>query len=148
MCGAAGSGKSTHARRLAAEGYAVLSFDAEAWARGYRHHPVTAEQRGAVQDALRSRLLRLVQQGRPVVVDSSFWSRAARDEYRALLAPLGVEPVVHYLDTPRDVVLARLAARRGTGPDDVAVPPAQALAYLDGFEVPTPEEGPLRVVVP
>jgi predicted kinase len=146
MCGAAGSGKSTHARRLAAEGYAVLSFDAEAWARGYHIHPVTEDQRRAVQDALREQLVRLVAAGHPVVVDSSFWSRAARDEYRALLAPLGVEPVVHYLDTPREVVLARLAARRGTGPDDVPVPPARALAYLDGFEPPTPEEGPLRVI--
>lgn len=146
MCGAAGSGKSTHARRLGDAGYAVLSFDAEAWARGYRRHPVSDEQRRTVQESLRAQLVRLVGQGRRVVVDSSFWSRASRDEYRALLAPLGVQPVVHYLDTPRAVVLARLAARGGTGPDDVPVPPARALAYLDGFEVPTPDEGPLHVV--
>ncbi|WP_222593111.1 AAA family ATPase [Cellulomonas composti] len=146
MCGAAGSGKSTHARGLAAAGYVVLSFDAEAWDRGYREHPLEDSARAEVQRSLQGKLIDSLARGECVVVDSSFWSRSSRDEYRRLLAPCGVEPVVHYLDTPRDVVLARLARRSGTDPDDVLVPQAQALAYLDGFETPTPAEGPLRIV--
>lgn len=148
MCGAAGSGKSTHARHLGRDGYALLSFDAEAWDRGLRSHPLTDDARREVHRSLQRRLLRLLASGSRVVVDSSFWSRASRDEYRALLAPHGVVPVVHYLATPRAVVLERLAARRDTGPDDVVVPVETALAYLDGFQVPTEAEGPLRVIGP
>ncbi|MGN6239435.1 MAG: AAA family ATPase [Cellulosimicrobium cellulans] len=146
VCGPAGSGKSTYARSLARHGYVPLSFDEEAWRRGHRDHPLPAHVADEVHTVLSARLTELVADGVPVVVDTSFWSRASRDRYRALLAPLGVRPVVHRVRTPRDVVLARLARRRGTGPDDVLVPEDLATAYLDGFEEPTPQEGPLRVV--
>ena len=146
VCGPAGSGKSTYARRLARHGYVLLSFDEEAWRRGHRDHPLPAGVAGEVHAALSTRLTELVADGVPVVVDSSFWSRASRDRYRELLAPLGVRPVVHHVRTPRAVVLARLVRRRGTGPDDVHVPEDLAAAYLDGFQEPTPQEGPLRVV--
>ncbi|PFG42092.1 hypothetical protein ATJ88_0742 [Isoptericola jiangsuensis] len=146
VCGPAGSGKSTHARRLERAGRVRLSFDDEAWARGYRTHPLDAEAAAEVHAHLHTELVRLVRAGRDVVVDTSFWSRASRDAYRAVLAPTGAPVVVHLMDTPRDVVLERLAARRGTGGDDVVVPPDLAVAYLDGFEVPTPDEGPLVVV--
>lgn len=145
-CGPAGSGKSTYARRLEAEGYARLSFDEEAWRRGYRDHPLPAEAADEVHAALQARLAALVAEGRRVVVDTSFWSRASRERYRAFLAPLGVTPVVHYLATPREVVLRRLEARAGAHGDDVVVPPEVALRYLDGFEAPTPDEGPLEMV--
>ncbi|WP_264030479.1 AAA family ATPase [Cellulosimicrobium sp. SH8] len=146
VCGPAGSGKSTYARSLARNGYVLLSFDAEAWRRGHRDHPLPADVADEVHAALSTRLTALVADGVPVVVDTSFWSRASRDRYRELLAPLGVRPVVHHVRTPRAVLLARLARRRGTGPDDVLVPEDLAAAYLDGFEEPTPQEGPLRVV--
>ena len=146
VCGPAGSGKSTAARGLEREGFVLLSFDEEAWARGHRVHPVPGAVSAEIHEVLHRRLVALVRAGSDVVVDSSFWSRASRDRYRALLAPLGVRPVVHYLDAPRGVVLARLAERRGLGPDDIVVPADRALAYLDGFEVPTADEGPLVVV--
>lgn len=146
VCGPAGSGKSTHARRLEREGYVRLSFDEDAWALGHRDHPLPADVAAEVHRDLQRRLIEHVRHGDDVVVDTSFWSRASRDAYRAVLAPLGVEPVVHYLDTPRPVVLERLAARRNASPHDVVVTPEQALAYLDGFQVPTPDEGPLVVV--
>lgn len=146
VCGPAGSGKSTWARGLAAQGYRVLSFDAEAWALGHRVHPLDDDARAAVNLMLREKLVASVEKGEPVVVESSFWSRASRDEIRRLLAPLGVVPLVHYLDVPRATLLERLARRENTGPDDIVVPRERALAYLDGFEVPTLAEGPLRIV--
>lgn len=145
VCGAAGSGKSTRARRLAEEGYTVLSFDAEAWRRGYRVHPLPREATLEIHAWLKDRLVALAGEGRSVVVDTSFWARATREEYRRLLAPLGIVPLVLYLDAPREVILERLAQRDGGGPDDVVVTPEQATAYLDGFQIPTADEGPLRV---
>ncbi|MDH6238372.1 AAA family ATPase [Cryobacterium sp. CG_9.6] len=81
-----------------------------------------------------------------VVLDYSFWSRRMREDYRAILRPLGVEPETIYLATPRKVVLARVRARAGQEPNDVQLPDELAAAYFDHFEVPTPEEGPLTVV--
>jgi predicted kinase len=148
VCGPAGSGKSTHALRLEGLGYVRLSVDEEAWRRGHHVHPLPAAVAAEVHAELQERLVGLVGAGRDVVVDTSFWSRASRDEYRALLAPLGVGAVTHYLATPRDVVLDRLVGRTGSGPHDIAVDPQLARAYLDGFEVPTSDEGPLVVVLP
>lgn len=145
-CGPAGSGKTTHARGLEESGYVRLSFDEEAWRLGHRDHPLPAAAAAQIHAVIQDRLVRLVRDGRDVVVDTSFWSRASRDAYRELLAPLGVAPVTHYLATPEEQILARLDGRTGTGPHDVPVPPALARAYLDGFEVPTAAEGPLVVV--
>ncbi|RYV49684.1 ATP-binding protein [Pengzhenrongella frigida] len=146
MCGHAGSGKSTVAHRLEAEGYVLLSFDEEAWRRGYRNHPVAEEAGREVTEHLQRRLTELVTGGSRVVVDSSFWARAARDEYRDVLASLGVEPVVYYMSTSREVSLERLEGRRNTGPDDIVVPVDRAIAYIEGFEVPTAAEGAMRVL--
>ncbi|PRZ02902.1 hypothetical protein BCE75_11637 [Isoptericola sp. CG 20/1183] len=146
MCGPAGSGKSTRARALEAQGWARLSVDVAAWREGRRDHPLPDDVTTRLQAELRQECLDLVRAGRDVVVDLSFWSRAMRDEYRDLLRPLGVFPVTVYLPTPREVVLERLAHRSGTGPDDVVVSRETALRYLDAFEVPTPDEGPLEVL--
>ncbi|MFS0698734.1 GNAT family N-acetyltransferase [Cellulomonas sp. 179-A 4D5 NHS] len=146
VCGPAGSGKSTLAGRLERDGFVRLSFDEEAWRRGHRDHPLPGPVAAEVHGVLRARLVAHVRAGRDVVVDTSFWSRASRASYRALVAPLGVVPVTYHLTTPRAEVLRRLAGRTGSGPHDVAVPARLARAYLDGFEAPTPDEGPLLLV--
>lgn len=145
MCGPAGSGKSTAARRLEGEGFVRLSFDQEAWARGIRRMPLSDDVHRDIEEDLRRRLLELVRDRRDVVLDFSFWSRAMRDEWRSLLSSHGVTPEILYLDTDRATCLARLAARRGAHRDDFVLDDVTAEAYLDGFEPPTAEEGPLTV---
>ncbi|HMO10823.1 MAG TPA: ATP-binding protein [Actinotalea sp.] len=146
MCGPAGSGKSTLARRLESEGMTRLSFDVEAWRRGHRSMPIPEADRREIEVALRDRLVDLVATGADVVLDFSFWSRRMREEYRALLRPLGVEPETIYLATPREVVLARVRARTGADVDDFPLSEDLAAAYADQFEPPTPDEGPLTVL--
>lgn len=147
MCGPAGAGKTTYARRLEAEGMVRLSFDAGIWARGITGGEVPQAVREEIRTELRAELLRLLDDGRDVVLDFSFWSRAMREEWRALLAEHGVVPETIYLATDRGTVLARVAERRADHADDFPVDLATAAAYVDGFEAPTPEEGPLTVVV-
>ena len=146
MCGPAGSGKSTVARRLEADGMTRLSFDEEAWGRGIREQPLAEGVRREIETALRHRLVELVSTGIDVVLDYSFWSRRMRDDYRALLAPLGVEPETIYLATARDVVLARVEARDGAAANEVQLAPDVAARYFDAFEAPTEAEGPLIVL--
>lgn len=123
-----------------------LSFDVEMWRRGLRAVPLAPEVRAEIESELRERLLRLVAEGRDVVLDFSFWSRAMRDDYRRLLAEVGVVPETVYLATDRETVLARVRARAGRDADDFELPEALAAAHFDHFEVPTPDEGPLTVI--
>lgn len=146
VCGPAGAGKSTHAARLAARGYLWLSFDRLVWECGYREHPVSAAVADRVHVLIQDRMLGAVGAGQRVVVDTSFWSRASRDRYRAVLAPTGVVPVIHHLVACEATMRARVAARRGTGPDDVRVAEDRMAGYLAGFEPPGPDEGPTRVI--
>ena len=146
MCGPSGSGKTTYARGLEAEGLVRLTFDALLWERGVTAVPPPAEVRAEVDAELRARLLALVAEGRDVVCDFSFWSREMRDSWRALLAPTGVVPETVYLATDRATVLERVRARAGTHADDAVLTDELAAAYVDHFEPPTPDEGPLTVV--
>ncbi len=148
MCGPAGSGKSTVARGLESDGWVRLSFDQEAWSRGLRTMPLSPTDHAAVDSHLRQRLVELVGQGRDVVLDFSFWSRRMRQDWRALLAPLGVIPETIYLATDRQTCLDRVSRRAAGHGDDFTLAPEVAAAYFDGFEVPTEAEGPLTVIMP
>lgn len=146
MCGPSGSGKTTYARGLEAAGMVRLSFDALLWERGVTAVPPPASVHAEVADELRVRLLDLVATGQDVVCDFSFWSRDMRDSWRSLLAPTGVVPETVYLATPRETVLERLRARQGDHADDAVLDDEVAARYVDHFEPPTPDEGPLTVV--
>ncbi|PJI52326.1 hypothetical protein CTI14_44210 [Methylobacterium radiotolerans] len=62
MCGPAGSGKSTYARGLEAQGLTRLSFDVEMWRRGITDVPLPLALRDEIEAGLRARLLELVAQ--------------------------------------------------------------------------------------
>lgn len=146
MCGPAGSGKSTYARALEADGFTRLSIDEEAWRHGFRSHPLPDTVSQSIEGELRTRFVELLSEGRDVVVDLSFWSRAIRDKYRELARSYGVVAETVYFDTPREIVIERIRARGGATPDEVELAEEQAASYFDRFEVPTADEGPLRVV--
>ena len=146
MCGPAGSGKSTVARRYERQGMARLSFDQEAWSRGITAMPLPPDVHRDIEDALRARLVELVRAGADVVLDFSFWSRGMREEYRELLRPFGVVPETVYLATDRTTVLSRIAARTARDGDDFAISTELAGFYFDHFEIPTAAEGPLTVI--
>lgn len=146
MCGSAGSGKSTYAKQLEAGGMVRLSVDVEAWARGVTTVPAPQEIVLEIEAALKDRLVHLVREGHDVVLDLSLPTRALRDEYRALLEPLGVEPETVHVVTDRATALERLRRRTGAHADDLVLDESLALAYRANIEVPTPDEGPLTVV--
>lgn len=146
MCGPAGSGKSTVAGKLEADGMTRLSIDEEARQRGIVTQPFPEDVRREIEGHLRGLLVDLATAGTDVVLDYSFWSRAMRDEYRAILRPLGVEPETIYVATLREVALGRVRARNGAQADDVRLPDDVAAHYYDHFEAPTSDEGPLTVV--
>ena len=146
MCGPAGSGKTTYARRLEDQGMTRLSFDGVMWRRGLASVPLPPETHAEIAAELRAQLLQLVADGVDVVLDFSFWSRQMRDEWRQLLEPAGVVPETIYIATDRPTVLRRVRDRQGEHSDDYVIPEDLAAQYFDHFEVPTPGEGPLTVI--
>lgn len=123
-----------------------LSFDVEMWRRGITAVPLRPEIRAEIEGDLRAELLRLLAAGADVVLDFSFWSRKMRDEWRQLLAPLGVVAETIYLATDRDTILGRVRERQGEHSDDYVISEDLAAQYVDHFEAPTPDEGPLTVI--
>jgi predicted kinase len=125
---------------------ARLSFDQEAWSRGITAMPLAQDVHRDIEQLLRARLVDLVRAGADVVLDFSFWSRRTREEYRALLRPLGVVPETVYLATDRATALRRIGARAAQDGDDFKISTELAASYFDHFEVPTAAEGPLTVI--
>jgi len=144
MCGLPGSGKSTYAQRYVDAGYARLSLDEAIWQRldgrdaGRVLEPdefdalkveVRLEQRRELADLMAS--------GRDVVVDYTFWSRARRDDYKALIEARGGQWRLVYLAADRDTLAQRIAARNAdVGANSVTLSPELFEQYLDRFEEP------------
>ncbi|GAA5023077.1 ATP-binding protein [Kitasatospora paranensis] len=145
MCGLPGSGKTTFAQELERRGYTRLSIDEVVWRRIGRDaaelDPDVYERlKSAAEQELGHELIRLMDARQPVVVDYSFWSRATRDRYKALVESHGCRwELVRLLADP-DTLLRRLAARNGRhGANCVTVSEELLNRYLAGFEEPVGE---------
>lgn len=99
-----------------------------------------------IERELKDHLISLVRAGQDVVLDLSFWSRRMRDEYREMVASLGVIAETIYVETRRDVALSRLDTRGAVDANDFQLSAELAAAYFDHFEIPTSDEGPLTVI--
>jgi aminoglycoside phosphotransferase family enzyme/predicted kinase len=132
--GLSGSGKSTFARALAPElgappGAVILRSDEirkRLWGRGARD-PLPPEAYAEGQsERVYGQMLReaglVLQAGRPVVLDAVFLEPQERAAAEAAAAEAGVAFAGYWLDTPPQVMAARIAARTGDASDaDVRV---------------------------
>ncbi|MEU3465650.1 ATP-binding protein [Streptomyces sp. NPDC006733] len=147
MCGPPGAGKTTYAMALVGRGYVRLSIDEVVWQRigGRDAGRVLGEERyDALKDEVRreqrQELVALMRAGRDVVVDYSFWSRAARDEYKELVEHHGCRWELVHLKADRATLECRLAVRnRQEGANAVTVEEGLLDRYLAGFEEPAGE---------
>lgn len=146
MCGPAGSGKSTFAKRFKKEGMTILSFDAESYRRGLTKHPLPQETHDEIKHYLDDKLRELLDDGIDVVLDYSFWSKEMRREYISLVQEYNISPQIYYIKTPRDVVLKRLQERKGAHPDDIVLTQEMTALYYDHFQPPTLDEGEVIIV--
>ncbi len=147
MCGLPGAGKTTYAMELVRRGYARISIDEVVWQRlGQRDAGLVLEEaefdrlKEEVRREQRQELVELMLAGRDVVVDYSFWSRAARDDYKALVERHGCRWELVHLTADRTTLERRLRARSAmAGANCVTVDEQLFLRYLTGFEVPEGE---------
>jgi predicted kinase len=165
MCGIAGAGKTTYAKRLEADGYVRRSIDEEVWERfgryGIDYEPSMYAQHSAAAEAvLRERLVELIDAGADVVVDNAFWQRERREQYKAVAESAGARWELIYLKTSPELLRERLTARRSRFDANAAFPITDELLdhFLKVFEEPsgegeivvyvsdTPAGGPNQVV--
>ncbi|WP_099896964.1 ATP-binding protein [Streptomyces sp. TLI_171] len=144
MCGLPGAGKTTYAERLVRRGYARLSIDEVVWQRlGQRDagRVLDSEAYDRLKDEVRREqrreLVELMAAGRDVVVDYSFWNRASRDDYKALVESHGHRWELVHLKADRTTLERRLEVRsREAGPNAVTVDTALFDRYFTDFEEP------------
>ncbi|WP_229928831.1 AAA family ATPase [Kitasatospora xanthocidica] len=147
MCGLPGAGKTTYALGLVRRGYVRLSIDEAVWRRlGGRDAGVVLSEaafdrlKDEVRAEQRLELVELMRSGRNVVVDYSFWSRAARDDYKALVESHGCRWELVHLKADRATLERRLAVRNGReGANAVTVGEELFGRYLAQFEEPRGE---------
>ncbi|MFC5664964.1 AAA family ATPase [Kitasatospora misakiensis] len=145
MCGLPGSGKSTYAQVLERRGYTRLSIDEVVWARiGHDAadlDPAEYERlKSAVERELWEELVRLMEAKVPVVIDYSFWSRAARDRYKAAIESHGCRWELIRLKADLETLRRRLATRnQRNGANSVTVSDELLERYFANFEEPAGE---------
>lgn len=146
MCGIAGSGKTTFSQKLAKCGYIRLSIDEEVWSVNGRYgmdYPIE-KYRDYLNEAhirLKNKIVQYVQDKKQVVIDSSFWSRSERNEYKQLIENAGGQWALIYLKVHPDELRRRLKARSVRFDANAAFTITEELltTFLNGFEEPSDE---------
>ncbi|RSM72342.1 ATP-binding protein [Kibdelosporangium aridum] len=137
LCGLPGSGKTTMAKRLAAEIPAVRLCPDE-WLAGLGVDLFDEQFRDKLERQFRTLAQDLLRLGQNVVLEFGFWSRAERDQMRDIGRALGAHVELHYLAAPFDELVRRLEKRNSEG----AVPVTRELLieYAKVFEAPDQDE--------
>lgn len=139
LCGLPGSGKTTAAQSLEADGAVRLSSDEWMLVLGIDLWDDAGRTR---VEALQLQLTRrLLEAGATVVFESGGWTKAERDELRAAGHAVGAAVELRYLDVPIDVLWERVD-RRNREPHWVGreITRAHLVEWAEAIEVPTADE--------
>ncbi|MBP1040149.1 ATP-binding protein [Vagococcus sp. BWB3-3] len=146
MCGVSGAGKTTFSKEKEKEGYIRLAIDELIWedygVYGIDYKPEEYEKVSALSSAkMRELTVKYVQEGKNVIVDSSFWAKSHRDSYRELLADYDVDILVIYLKADYATLEKRLEIRNQTQTANSAFPITEDILkrFYSGFEEPINE---------
>jgi len=137
VCGLPGSGKTTHAKALAAKIPEAVRFCPDDWmgATGINLWD------GAAREQIESCQWRLargfVAQGHTAIIEWGTWGRSERDTLRLGARALGASVELHCLDVPVEVLFERLSARK---PEPPGISLDDLRKWSEAFERPAPEE--------
>jgi predicted kinase len=147
MCGLAGSGKTTFAKRLEALGCQRFSIDEEIWRHDGRFgidfpEAAYADLQAAAETRLRLRLEDQLMHGTKAVIDFAFWNGAARTRYRELIEARDHRCCILYLQVEEAILRDRLRERSARRDANAAFPITDDLLakYVQGFEFPSEQE--------
>jgi predicted kinase len=145
LCGIAGAGKTTLAKRLEADGAVRMCPDEWLVALGFDVYDANA--RVAVE-ALQWELSRkLVLRGVTVVDECGVWLRSERDVRRVWAREHGVAVELRFLDAPIEVLAARVAERNRNLPEGAPRIEPGLVAYWDS-RIERPDDGEIALFDP
>jgi predicted kinase len=147
MCGRAGAGKSTLARKISADTQAILFCEDQWLVRLFDGAPTLEayiERRGRIRKLLEEHVPPILAGGFSVVFD--FGGNTVRDRawIRSVFESAGAAHELHYIVASEAVCRARVAERNRTKPTGVYwgdVSEAQLDAVNPYFQAPAAEEG-------
>ncbi len=144
VCGKIAAGKSTLTARLGAAPASVTisedAFLAQLWPNEINTISDYVRCATRLRAAIGSHVVALLRAGLSVVLDAPANTRATRGWMRGLIDQAGARHVLHHLDVPDDLCLARLHQRNATG-EQAAVSDEDFAAITAFFTPPAPEEG-------
>jgi predicted kinase len=132
ICGLPGSGKTTLALRLARE-LPAIRLNPDEWLHNLGLPPQAPQARDRVESLQWQMAQALLRIGTSVVLESGFWRRKERDEFRDRARALGAAVELRYLDVPIPELARRLDRRAPTAPP---VEPAEIASWAAVFEPP------------
>jgi predicted kinase len=140
ICGLPGSGKTTLAKRLAADVPAVrLCPDEWKHALGIDYYDEAMRRR--LEEQLWRLTRTLLGLGQSVILENGFWAREERDELRSQGRALGVAVELHYLQAPVDELWRRLEVRNELAePGTVPIARDDLERWATQFEAPDQAE--------
>jgi predicted kinase len=98
-------------------------------------------KRAAVESLQWEIAQRVLSLGINVILESGFWVRSERDEFRDRARELGADTKLLFLDASRDELAARIAARNASlAADTFRVDESDLDLWTRMFEPPTPDE--------
>jgi predicted kinase len=150
MIGLPCSGKTTHARALAARTGAVR-FTPDEWQtrivgddNGAAEHEARHD---AVEAIMREMADEFLSHGISIILDFGFWAREERDYLRRHAWDMGADFEMHYMDVPRETLFERMERRNVSGQKDIFVLTRQQMESFYQFwqEPADDEEGLVRI---
>lgn len=139
LCGIAGAGKTTLAKRLEADGAVRMCPDEWLLALGFDIYDPDA--RIAVQELQWTLSQALVLRGLTVVDECGVWQRRERDMRRTWAREHGMAVELRFLDAPVQVLMARVAERNHALPPGAPhIDPGFVPYWADRIERPDADE--------
>ncbi len=147
--GFAGAGKTTFSKQLERDKNAVRFSPDEWMIARHGHNPpadLFAEYLTQVKVYIRQAAAAALREGRRVIFDFGFWSRAERDECRNFAEDAGVSSILYHVYADRDVMRNRALKRTADLPSGALVIDENALAlFWSRFEPLAPDEAHIPI---
>jgi predicted kinase len=148
LCGKIAAGKSTLAARLSAEHCSPIVGEDYWLSRLYGAEMASVDDyvlySARLREAMGPHLADLLRAGLSIVLDFPANTRASRAWMRGIAESAGAEALLHHLDVPDEICMARMHARNASRSHEFAPTDAQFDRITAAFEPPSETEG-LRI---